>query len=168
MIRIGQEAPAFTLPGSDGDSIKQYSLTEGTKDGPVILLFYPFDFSPVCTEALCNFRDAEWLTVGNGIDVWGISPDSAYSHQRFIQEYDFMFPLLSDRLGEVAERYGLLLEQFEHHPYIPIRSIIAIDSAQAVRYIWTTDDQYESPSLEIIESAIGWHKRNCSSSIFSR
>lgn len=156
MIRIGQEAPAFTLPGSDGDSVTQYSLTEATEDGPVILLFYPFDFSPVCTEVLCNFRDAEWLTIGNCVDVWGISPDSAYSHQRFIQEYNFMFPLLSDRLGEVAASYGLLLEEFEHHPRIPTRSIIAIDSDQTVQYIWTTDNQYESPGLEDIENAIGW------------
>lgn len=159
MIEVGQEAPNFTLPGSNGESIDQYSLADSIDDGPVILLFYPFDFSPVCADQLCTFRDAEWLTVTEDVDVWGISPDSAYSHQQFSQEYRLQFPLLSDRLGEVAESYGLLLDEFEHHKAIPQRSIIAVDSDQTIRYRWATEDQYESPTIDDVEAAIDWYRK---------
>lgn len=157
MQDVGKDAPDFTLPGSNGESISQYSLTDSTEDGPVILLFYPFDFSPVCADQLCSFRDAEWLTVGGDVDVWGISPDSAYSHQRFIQEYDLQFPLLTDRLGRVASSYGLLLDEFEHHEAIPQRSIIAVDTDQTVPYSWIAEDQYQSPTIEEVEAAIDWY-----------
>lgn len=160
MAQLGQKAPDFTAPGSDGDTIKQYSLTNALNDGPTVLLFYPFDFSPVCADQLCSFRDAEWLTVKPGFDVWGIAPDSAYSHQQFIQKYDLNFPLLTDRLGEIAESYGVLLDVFEHHKAIPKRSIITVDSDQTIRYTWEAESQYKSPQIEDVEAALGWYDKD--------
>lgn len=159
MIETGKHAPDFTVPGTDGDTIDQYSLTDFTDDGGVILTFYPFDFSPVCADQLCTFRDAEWLTIEQGIDVFGISPDSAYCHKRFIDEYNLAFPLLSDRLGTVADDYGLLLDEFESHEAIPKRAIVAVDSDRSVRHVWTPETQYQAPSIEDLEAAIAWHRR---------
>ena len=50
MLAEGETAPDFTLPGTDGDSITEYSLTESVETGAVVLVFYPFDFSGVCTR----------------------------------------------------------------------------------------------------------------------
>lgn len=155
---VGNTAPCFTIPGTDGESIEQYSLAESVANGPTVLLFYPFDFSPVCVEQLCTFRDAEWLTFTEDVDVWGISPDSAHSHRAFSNKYDLQFPLLSDRLGEVADQFGLLIDEFEHHKAIPQRAIITIDSAQTIKYRWVADGQYQSPAPEEIEGAIAWYR----------
>lgn len=160
MIQEHESAPAFTIPGADakGDSITQFSLSDALTDGPVILLFYPFDFSPICIEQLCTFRDMEWLTFTENVDVWGISPDSAHSHKRFITEYNLHFPLLTDRLGEVADRYDVLLEEFEHHKHIPKRSIVAIDNDRTVRHTWQAESQYDSPSPDEIIATIDWYR----------
>lgn len=158
VIESGMQAPAFTIPGTNGRSVTQHSLEDYTEEGGVILLFYPFDFSPVCVAELCSFRDAEWLTVEKDIDVLGISPDSAYSHKQFIQQYDIRFPLLTDRLGDVAAEYGLLLNEFEAHPAVPKRSIVAVDADQMVRYVWLAESQYEAPEIEVLEETIAWSR----------
>lgn len=160
MISQHEQAPDFTVPGTDadGESIRQFSLSDAVTDGPVILLFYPFDFSPVCVEQLCTFRDIEWLTFTETVDVWGISPDSAYTHRAFNDEYDLQFPLLTDRLGNVADRYGVLMEEFENHENVPKRSIVAIDDDRTVRYAWEAENQYEAPGMEEIRATIDWYR----------
>lgn len=166
MIQEHEQAPDFVVPGTDaaGESIRQFSLTDAVADGPVVLLFYPFDFSPVCVEQLCTFRDMEWLTFTDGVDVWGVSPDSAHSHKAFTSEYDLQFPLLTDRLGKVADRYDVLLEEFEQHEHIPKRSIVAIDRDRTVRHTWQADTQYDSPTTDEIEETIAWFREGSISS----
>lgn len=158
MIGEGEEAPSFTLPGTEGESIHEYSLADLTDDGPALLLFYPFDFSPVCADQLCTFRDAEWLIFTEALDVVGISIDSVHAHKQFITEYDLQFPLLTDRLGNAAEAYGLLLDEFEEHPRVPKRAVVAVDDSQNVRYTWAADSQYASPGIDAIEESIGWYR----------
>lgn len=158
MVGVGETAAGFTLPGTGGESIDQYSLLDGLTDWPVVLVFYPFDFSPVCAKQLCSFRDIEWLSFTDGIDVWGISPDSSHCHRRFMDEYDLTFPLLTDRLGEVAESYGLLLESFENHPAVPKRAVLTVDTDRTVRSSWKADSQYQAPATENIETLIDWYR----------
>lgn len=157
-MKVGDTAPTFTLPGTDGETIEQYSLTDSLEDGPTVLAFYPFDFSPLCTNQLCSFRNAVWLTFTEGVDVWGISPDSAFSHRAYSNEHDFRFPLLSDGPREVTDEFGLLLEEYEQHKSVPRRAIVAIDGSRTVRYRWAAADTHELPTTEIIESATEWFR----------
>lgn len=144
------------LPGVGDDGIDTYSLSEFTDGGALVVSFYPFDFSPVCTEQLCGFRDAEWLTFTDDVDVVGISVDSAYSHQRFREEYGLNFPLLTDRLGSVAADFGVRYDQWEGHPAVCQRALFAIDESHTIRYAWRNDDATEQPSLEELKDSIAW------------
>lgn len=117
-------------------------------------MFYPFDFSPVCTEVFCRFRDAEFLTFTGDVDVFGISRDSCYAHKRFIQEYDLPFPLLSDTDGEVVERFDLVYDELEHHPSVPKRAILTLDESHDVRYKWYTDDAYTAPNYDELRQSV--------------
>lgn len=158
MIGKGDRAPDFTLPGTEADGFSKYRLSEYTDAGAVVLAFYPFDFSPVCTDELCGFRDAEWLSMTPDVDVFGISTDACYAHERFMDEYDLTFPLLSDTTGEVAERYGVAYDEWELHTGVPRRSIFVIDSNQTARHVWSTEDAYDTPVLtEIYEAIAGFH-----------
>lgn len=159
MIQTTNNAPDFTIPGviPGEEPIQQFTLSEAVTDGPVILVFYPFDFSPVCTEQLCTFRDMEWLTFTEDIEVWGISIDSAHSHHEFISKYDLGFPLLTDRLGDVADQYDVLLDEFEHHERVPSRSIVSVDSDRTVRHVWKAENQYTSPKIEEVEATLSWY-----------
>jgi len=153
---VGEPVPEFELPGVGDDGIELFSLSEFTDDGALILSFYPFDFSPVCTRQLCGFRDAEWLTFTEDVDVVGISVDSAYSHRQFREEYRLSFPLLSDRLASVADEFGVKYDEWEHHPAVCQRAVFAIDDSRTVRYRWHSMDANEEPTLDELQESIDW------------
>lgn len=148
MNGAGHSAPTFSLPGTDGDQeFERYELSEYTDSGAAILVFYPFDFSPVCTTELCRFRDAEWLTVSDDVDVLGISRDGCYSHARFIDAYSLPFPLLSDVEGAVTRAYDVEYDEWELHSGVPKRAVFLVDDEGSIQYRWVTDDAYENPDL---------------------
>lgn len=109
-LQVGDPAPDFTLPATVGDNVT-LSDYKGKKN--VILLFYPLDFSPVCTTE--NKQCAEMLpTAGSeDVQVLGISVDSLWAHKAFAAANGITYPLLSDfhPKGEVAKKYNAFLEE---------------------------------------------------------
>lgn len=102
MLKAGDAAPGFSLPADDGTT---FTLSE-CRGRKVLLVFYPGDGTPVCTRQLCDYRDGIEAFADLGVDVVGISPDDAASHQRFRARHDLPFTLLSDPDLTVAEQYG--------------------------------------------------------------
>lgn len=155
MVTEGESAPTFTLPGTAADTFDTFSLADATDRGnAVLLLFYPFDFSPVCTNELCAIRDAEWFQFTQQLDVWAASGDSAYAHQAFAAEYGLNFPLLSDSHGDVAAAYDVCYDEWEGHDCVPKRAVFLIDSAQTVRYAWSTDNALDKPDFFPVKAAL--------------
>ena len=117
MPEINQQAPDFALPDQDGNERK---LSE-FKGKNILLAFYPFDFSPVCTvEFGCFEQDLSTLNNLNA-QVLGISVDSKYSHKEFSNKLKLNFPLLSDFNKEVCKLYGTLRpEGFSNRAYFII------------------------------------------------
>ena len=99
---IGKRAPEFSLPDQFGS---ETSLAALCKQGPLILAFYPGDFTMVCTKQLCNYRDHMADFRDLGLQVVGVSPNPAYSHSRFAKKFDFDFKLLSDADSRVARAF---------------------------------------------------------------
>jgi peroxiredoxin len=155
MIAEGDTAPQFELPGTDGSEIRTYDLADHLERGAAVLVFYPFDFSPVCREELCDLRDAEWFTISETVDVFGVSTDSAYAHRAFAQELDLSFPLLSDADGSVNEAYGVQYDSWEDHDGVAKRATFVLDSSLTVRYAWHADDARERSALMEIRDALG-------------
>jgi len=106
MLETEQRAPEFTLPDQDGRDI---SLTSLLKGGPVILFFYPADFTPGCTREVCSIRDLHREIGDAGLTVAGISPQSPDSHRRFREKYRLPFTLLADETKEVIRMFGVSL-----------------------------------------------------------
>ena len=107
MLEINQQAPDFVLPDQDS---KERRLSD-FRGRNVLLAFYPFDFSPVCTtEFGCFQNDFEKLNNLN-VQVLGISVDSKYCHKEFAQKLKLNFPLLSDFGKEVCKLYGTLRKE---------------------------------------------------------
>lgn len=104
MLKPGTEAPDFTLPDQDG---RPRSLAGLAIDGPLILYFYPADFTPGCTREACDLRDLHARIVASGLRVVGISPQSPESHGRFREEHALPFTLLSDEDKAVIRAYGV-------------------------------------------------------------
>lgn len=155
MIQEGDTAPDFTLSGFANDTIQTFRLGKRTDDDQaVLLLFFPFDFSPVCTNELCAIRDAEWFQLTPDLGIWAISGDSAYAHRAFADKYDLTFPLLSDSHGTVAEAYDVCYEEWEGHEHVPKRAVFLIDADKTVRYAWQTDDAFEKPDFFPVKEAL--------------
>ena len=93
MLAMGGRAPEFTLPDQNGESV---SLSTLLRHGPLILYFYPADFTPGCTREACAIRDLHAQILDAGLDVAGVSPQSPESHRAFREKYHLPFTLLSD------------------------------------------------------------------------
>ncbi len=104
MLNTDEKAPEFTLPDQDAHDI---SLSSLIKDGPVILYFYPADFTPGCTREACSIRDLHRELTRAGITVAGVSPQSPESHRRFREKHNLPFTLLSDESKDVIRMFGV-------------------------------------------------------------
>ncbi len=104
MLAIGDTAPDFELPGEAGEVI---TLDDLLSEGPLILYFYPADFTSLCTAEACEIRDRHEDLRAVSANVVGVSPQGESSHNRFRDRYELPFPLLDDRRKEVIKAYGV-------------------------------------------------------------
>jgi len=104
LLNVGDHAPDFETVDQDGTPQR---LSDVLTSGPVILYFYPADFSPLCTAQACAVRDTSSALASASIRILGISPQSRESHRRFAERYDLAFPLLSDTDKTIIRAYGV-------------------------------------------------------------
>ena len=109
-IEVGQEAPDFEIKNQFGELVKLSDL-RGKKN--VVLVFYPFAFTPTCTAELCTIRDEKVSFENDDVQVFGISTDPAPSLKVFAEQEKIEYPLLSDFYphGAVSQAYGAFLEE---------------------------------------------------------
>lgn len=104
MLSPGSKAPEFILPDDNG---AETSLSGLLEEGPLILYFYPADFTPGCTKEACAIRDIHDDLTAVGLTVVGISPQDADSHSRFRERHELPFSLLSDVEKVVIKMYDV-------------------------------------------------------------
>ena len=104
MLKNGTQAPEFDLEDQDG---RRHTLKSLLKDGPLILYFYPADFTPGCTKEACSFRDLQKDLVAAKLRVVGVSPQDAASHKRFAAKHGLNFPLLADPDKKAVKAYDV-------------------------------------------------------------
>lgn len=110
MVAIGDRAPDFALPGTDGtpEGHRTYELSE-YRGTPVVLVFYPGDHTPVCTRQLAEYSADLGAFADVGAQVLAISPQDVESHDGFAAELGGVgFPLLADVDKSVGRDYGIL------------------------------------------------------------
>ncbi|MFY8026484.1 MAG: peroxiredoxin [Aquiluna sp.] len=107
-ISVGEKAPDFALSNQHGEQF-QLSAYQGK---PVVLVFYPFSFSGVCTGELCELRDNIKMFQDAKVELVGISVDSKYTQAAFAKAENYDFQLLADFWphGEVCKQYGVFLD----------------------------------------------------------
>jgi len=131
MLKLGDQAPDFSLPTGSGDT---FHLAD-QRGQAVVLYFYPKDDTPGCTAEACAFRDQYEDFLDLGAVVVGVSSDDEASHQRFAQKHRLPFPLLADTSGQLRKQYevpraflGLL----------PGRVTFVIDKEGKIAYIFNS------------------------------
>ena len=137
MIQPGAPAPDFTLADQDGNQVSLADFGGRT----AVLVFYPADFSPVCTDQLSVYQEVLPQLEERGASLVGISVDGAFCHRAFHEHLGVSYPLLADfhPKGEVAKRYGVWSE--EHG--VAGRALVVV--APDGKVSWS----YMSPPLEV-------------------
>ena len=150
-LEVGSEAPDFTLLEAPG---KKVTLSEELKKGPVVLVFYPADFTSVCQEELCMFRDALAEYNDIGANVLGISVDGIFSHKAFKEANDIQFPLLSDWETNVIKAYDVVYDNLAGMKNVAKRSVFVIDVDQTIVYVWVSEDPGRLPPFDEVKLAV--------------
>jgi peroxiredoxin Q/BCP len=133
-IDVGDKAPAVTLPASGGGELSLAKL----KGKPVVVYFYPKDNTTGCTREAQDFQAAMPKFKKAGVEVIGVSKDSAASHDKFAAKYGLAFPLLADTEGKACEAFGTWVEKTLYgRKYMGIeRATFLIDGKGVVRKVW--------------------------------
>lgn len=127
MSLLGQPAPDFTLPSSVGDPVTLSSY-RGQKH--VVLVFYPLDFSPVCSMQLPEYSGRQDDFADAGAVILGVNRDSVHAHRAWAAEYGIEVPLLADMTLAVARLYGVAIDERG----ISARAVFLIDKEGVVRF----------------------------------
>jgi thioredoxin-dependent peroxiredoxin len=132
-IEIGKQAPAFTLEGTHGT----WSLEDG-KGTAVVIYFYPRDNTSGCTQEGLDFSALHPQFKKAKAQIFGISPDSVASHEKFKTKMSFAFDLLSDPDQKVCNLYGVFKEKSMYgRKYMGVeRSTFLIDAKGVLRHEW--------------------------------
>ena len=127
MVDVGSQAPEFTLKDYNKQEV---ALSSYVGKKPVLLVFYPFAFSGICTGELCQLRDD--FSAFENVQVLGVSVDTPFSLKVWAEQEGYQFPLLSDFWphGAVAQQYGV----FNEKAGMANRGTFLIDTSGVVRF----------------------------------
>ncbi len=150
-IKIGDVAPDFTLVSDAKESVTLSSH----KGKNIVVLFFPLAFTSVCTTELCTMRDDMADYQHLNANVLAISVDSPFTLERFKQDQNFNFPLLSDFNKEVASAYGALYEDFVMGMKgVAKRAAFVVDKEGIIRYAEVLESAGDLPNFESIKATL--------------
>ncbi len=153
-VKVGDKAPEFTLVNH---KMEKVSLSD-FQGKNIVLLFFPFAGSGVCTKEMCNFRDDLKKYEDLNAKVIAISVDSVYALGLFAEKNNFAFPLLSDFNKEVINKYGVLSETFApgklDYKGVAKRSAFVIDKNGKVKYAEVLPSPGDEPNYEAIKNIL--------------
>ncbi len=150
-IQPGQKAPDFALYDNNKNLVK----LSDQRGKNVVLLFFPFAFTSTCTRELCSVRDNYNIYDKLNAQVYGISVDSPHTLNRFRQDQNLNFPLLSDFNKEASKEYGSLYDTFSLDlKGVSKRSAFVIDKDGIVRYAEVLENASEVPNFDAIQQTL--------------
>jgi peroxiredoxin (alkyl hydroperoxide reductase subunit C) len=148
MISAGEKAPDFTLRDQDGEAVSLADF-RGKK---VLLVFYPFDFSSVCSDQLSVYQEVKPEIEARGVTMIGISVDHPYAHKAFREKLGIDTTLLADfePKGEVAKAYGSYVDKVG----MANRTLVLIDEEGNVEWSYESPSLGEAPGANVIFDAL--------------
>lgn len=148
MIEAGAPAPDFALSDQNGDTVSLKDL-EGRYS---VLVFYPLDFSPVCTDQLSVYQEVLPELEARGAKLYGISVDSAFAHKAFQEQLGVSIPLLADfePKGEVAKAYGVYIDERGHNQ----RALVLVGPDLTVLWAHQAPTPLEIPGANLMFDAL--------------
>jgi len=144
-LHAGDPAFDFTLEDQHGQKV---TLSALWKQGPVVLYFYPADFTAGCTAEACAFRDAYQDFKDAGATVVGVSEQSVDSKRAFAERHHLPFTLLADPKREVRARYGVKASFFG---LVQGRETYVIDEQGIIRHVFNSQVEIQRHVREALQ-----------------
>jgi peroxiredoxin len=147
VIKAGQPAPDFSLARKDGGRFTRADL-EGSR---TVLVFYPFAFSPVCTDQLSVYNEVLEDFARAGVTLFGVSCDATWSQEAFREQLGIDIEQLSDfePKGETCRAFGVL-----HPGGFPQRALVLIGPDGVVQWSYEAPSPSELPGANLIFDAL--------------
>lgn len=147
VVRAGEPAPEFTLKTADGEDFTREQLLGRT----TVLVFYPFAFSPVCTDQLSLYNEVLDDFRAAGATLYGVSCDATYSQTAFREQLGIEIEQLSDfePKGAACEAFGVL-----HPGGFPQRALVIVGEDGVVRWSHQADSPGDLPGANLIFDAL--------------
>ncbi|MEA2307934.1 MAG: hypothetical protein QOI65_220 [Thermoleophilaceae bacterium] len=151
IVEPGTPAPDFKLRDQDGEKVTLESLRGQT----TVLVFYPSDFSPVCTDQLNVYQEVLGDLESAGASLYGVSVDSAWTHKAFQERLGITIPLLADfhPKGELASKLGVYNEEYG----VSKRALVMIGPDLEVKWAYESPSPLEIPGANLIFDALEAH-----------
>lgn len=150
MIDVGQPFPEFELKNQSGEVVTRNSLI----GQPTVVYFYPKDDTTGCTAEACSFRDR--MPEFGSARVFGVSPDSVKSHEKFIAKYNLNFTLLADPDHSLAQALGIWVKKSMYgREYMGIeRTTYLLDANAVIQKVWRKVKPTDH-ALDVIKALVG-------------
>jgi len=147
VIAAGAQVPAFTLAREDGSSFSERDL----HDQKTVLVFYPFAFSPVCTEQLQLYEELLGELAEQGITLYGVSCDSTWAQRAFKQKLGVSSEQLSDfePKGAACAALGVL-----HEGGFPQRALVIVGPDGTVSWSFQAPSPAELPGVDVLREGL--------------
>jgi peroxiredoxin len=153
-LKIGSTAPDFTLKTKTADGLEDVTLSKNFGVKPTVLLFFPFAYTGVCTDEMCDktggiaaFRDLN-------AEVYGISVDSPFAQEAWAKKENITVTLLSDLDKKVITAYDVVFPQIAGIGDASARAAIVIDQAGKVVYAEQTPTPKDLPDFEAVKAVL--------------
>ena len=153
-LSVGTTAPDFTLKTKTPEGLSEVSLSSHKESSSVVLLFFPFAFTGVCTEETCSVRDDLSTYENLNAKVYGISVDSPFAQEAMALKENLNFPLLSDFNKETSLAYGVLYEDFIGFKGVSKRSAFVVSKDGEILFAWSSEDPKQLPDFEAIKAVL--------------
>jgi peroxiredoxin len=147
VLAAGTPAPSFTLARADGESFSERDLQGRT----TVLVFYPFAFSPVCTDQLQLYEPLTNELAGRGDALYGVSCDSSWAQSAFREKLGVSSEQLSDfePKGAACAAFGVL-----HEGGFPQRALVVAGADGIIRWSYQADSPGELPGVELLREGV--------------
>jgi glutaredoxin-dependent peroxiredoxin len=151
MLKVGDKAPDFTLRASDKTQVRLKDL----RGHNVLVLFFPAAFTGVCTKELCMMRDSLHDFSKLDSQLLAISVDSLFTLNRWKEDQNFNFPLLSDFNKTVSKKYDALYKEFVYEMKgVSKRAAFVVDKEGTLRYVEVLENAGEIPNFQAIKAVL--------------
>ena len=154
-IAVGTKAPDFSLKSKTATGLADVKLSENLGKQNTVLLFFPFAFTSVCTQEMCDITSGLSTYGSLNAAVIGISGDSPFAQEAWAQKEKIGIKLASDLTKKTAEAYGTLLPDLLGLGPVSARAAFVIDRNGVIQYSEQTPTPKELPNFNAIKETLG-------------